>query len=90
MPSRADTARLTELSAKAGFQSPASLALARASAADGNSRYIAQRAACDVDVKVLSALTAIAEPALRQKLAAATRAVFNAPSIAIAELPARR
>jgi outer membrane protein TolC len=41
----------------------ASLALARASAADGNSRYIAQRAACDVDVKVLSALTAIAEPA---------------------------
>jgi outer membrane protein TolC len=90
-PSRADTARLTELSAKAGFQSPASLALARASAADGNSRYIAQRAACDVDVKVLSALTAIAEPALRQKLAAATPgAVFNAPSIAIAELPARR
>ncbi|MYM30378.1 efflux transporter outer membrane subunit [Duganella sp. CY15W] len=87
--SRADTARLTELSAKAGFQSPASLALARASAADGNSRYIAQRAACDIDVKVLSALTAIAEPALRQKLAAATPgAVFNAPSIAIAELPA--
>jgi NodT family efflux transporter outer membrane factor (OMF) lipoprotein len=85
--SRADTARLTELSATAGFQSPASLALARASAADGNSRYIAQRAACDVDVKVLSALTAIAEPALRQKLAGAT--VAAAPSMAIAELPAR-
>lgn len=85
--SRADTAKLTELSAKAGFQSPASLALARASAADGNSRYIAQRAACDVDVKVLSALTAISEPQLRQKLASATPTV--APSIAIAELPAR-
>ncbi|MTV40008.1 efflux transporter outer membrane subunit [Duganella radicis] len=85
--SRADTAKLTELSAKAGFQSPASLSLARASAADGNSRYIAQRAACDVDVKVLSALTAISEPALRQKLAIATPAV--APSLAIAELPAR-
>lgn len=85
--SRADTARLTELSAKAGFQSPASLALARASAADGNSRYISQRAACDVDVKVLSALTAISEPQLRQKLAVATPAV--APSIAIAELPAQ-
>jgi NodT family efflux transporter outer membrane factor (OMF) lipoprotein len=84
--SRADTAKLTELSATAGFQSPASLALARASAADGNSRYIAQRAACDVDVKVLSALTAISEPQLRQKLAVATPAV--APSIAIAELPA--
>ena len=85
--SRADTARLTELSAKAGFQSPASLALARASAADGNSRYISQRAACDVDVKVLSALTAISEPQLRQRLAVATPAV--APSIAIAELPAQ-
>jgi NodT family efflux transporter outer membrane factor (OMF) lipoprotein len=92
--SRADTAKLTELSAKAGFQSPASLALARASAADGNSRYIAQRAACDVDVKVLSALTAINEPALRQKLAAtgatsSTGTPTAAPSIAIAELPAQ-
>jgi NodT family efflux transporter outer membrane factor (OMF) lipoprotein len=76
--SRADTARLTDLSAKAGFQSPASLSLARASAADGNSRYIAQRAACDVDVKVLSALTAIAEPELRQKLAAPLRAAAGA------------
>ncbi|WP_343728892.1 TolC family protein [Duganella sp.] len=72
--SRADTAKLTELSAKAGFQSPASLSLARASAAEGNSRYLAQRAACDVDVKVLSALTAITEPALRQKLAASAQA----------------
>ncbi|WP_374360844.1 TolC family protein [Pseudoduganella danionis] len=69
--SRADTARLTELSAQAGFQSPASLALARASAADGNSRAIAQRAACDVDVKVLAALTAITEPELRRQLASA-------------------
>ncbi|NVM75214.1 NodT family efflux transporter outer membrane factor (OMF) lipoprotein [Duganella sp. SG902] len=107
--SRADTARLTELSASAGFQSPASLSLARASAAEGNSRYIAQRAACDVDVKVLSALTAIAEPDLRQKLAASAQAagagaagpnggatpgaagyaVFAAPSMPIAALPAQ-
>jgi NodT family efflux transporter outer membrane factor (OMF) lipoprotein len=95
--SRADTARLTQLSATAGFQSPASLSLARASAADGSNRYIAQRAACDIDVKVLSALTAIAEPALRQQLAAAVQAApnsdaaytsFAAPPMAIAELPA--
>lgn len=72
--SRADTARLTELSAQAGFQSPASLALARASAADGSSRAIAQQAACDVDVKVLAALTAIAEPELRRQLAAGAAA----------------
>ncbi|MYN17903.1 efflux transporter outer membrane subunit [Rugamonas sp. FT107W] len=91
--SRADTARLTELSAKAGFQSPASLALARASAADGNNRYITQRATCDVNVKALVALTAVAEPELRRKLAdgaaAAAGAAVNAPAIAIAELPAQ-
>jgi len=67
--SRADTARLTELSAGAGFESPANLALARASAADGNSRYLAQRASCDVNVKALVALTAMQEPELRRRLA---------------------
>lgn len=94
--SRAATAHLTELSTRAGFQSPATLALARASAADGNSRAIAQRAACDVDVKVLTALTAIAEPALRRQLAGSGAAASelsaadtgSAPAIAIAELPA--
>ncbi|MYN26319.1 efflux transporter outer membrane subunit [Duganella levis] len=87
--SRTDTERLTELSAKAGFQSPASLSLARASAADGNNRYLSQRAACDIDVKVLSALTAIDEPALRQKLAAGLPVAGTAPEMEIAELPAR-
>jgi len=87
--SRADTARLTELSATAGFQSPASLSLARASAADGNSRYIQQRAACDVDVKALVALTAIPEPELRGKLAATSAAAANAPAMAIPALPAQ-
>ena len=67
--SRADTARLTELSAGAGFESPANLALARASAADGNSRYLAQRASCDLNVKALVALTAMQEPELRRRLA---------------------
>jgi NodT family efflux transporter outer membrane factor (OMF) lipoprotein len=87
--SRADTARLTELSATAGFQSPASLSLARASAADGNSRYIQQRAVCDVDVKALVALTEIPEPELRAKLAASSAVAAVAPSMAIPELPAR-
>ncbi|KQQ33872.1 RND transporter [Duganella sp. Leaf126] len=67
--SRADTARLTALSANAGFESPANLALARASAADGNSRYLAQRASCDVNLKALVALTAMPETALRRRLA---------------------
>ena len=87
--SRADTARLTQLSATAGFESPANLALARASAAEGSNRYLTQRASCDVGVKVLVALTAIPEAELRQELrngVAAADAV--APSMAINALPA--
>jgi len=67
--SRADTARLTELSAGAGFESPANLTLARASAAEGSNRYLTQRATCDINVKALVALTAMPEPQLRQRLA---------------------
>jgi multidrug efflux system outer membrane protein len=84
--SRADTARLTQLTADAGFQPPATAALARASAAEGNSRATLQRALCDIDIKTLVALSAIDEPTLRARLAA-TRAV-DAPAIAIASLPA--
>jgi multidrug efflux system outer membrane protein len=85
--SRADTARLTQLSTDAGFEAPATAALARASAAEGNSRATLQRALCDIDVKTLVALAAIDEPALRAKLAAS--AAVPAPAIAIATLPAQ-
>jgi multidrug efflux system outer membrane protein len=85
--SRADTARVTELAAQAGFQAPASLALARASAADGASREIAQRAQCDIDVKALVALTALPEPDLRTRLAA-PGTLTPAQGIGIAALPA--
>ncbi|USX15619.1 efflux transporter outer membrane subunit [Oxalobacteraceae bacterium OTU3CAMAD1] len=87
--SRADTARLTELSATAGFESPANLALARASAAEGSNRYLTQRATCDVNVKVLVALTALPEAELRQKLSSGVAAADAvAPAMAIAALPA--
>lgn len=85
--SRADTARLTQLTTDAGFQAPATAALARASAAEGNSRYTLQRALCDIDVKTLVSLTAIDEPALRAKLAAG--AAVPTPAIAIPSVPAQ-
>jgi outer membrane protein, multidrug efflux system len=69
--SRAETARLADLSTKAGFQAPATAALARASAAEGHGNANQQRMLCDLDIKALVALTAITEPALRQKLAGA-------------------
>lgn len=92
--SRADTARLTELTAKAGFQAPATAAQARASAAEANGRAIAQRAQCDVNVKALVALTAIDEPQLRNRLAGAAPAdalagLSPAQGIALAQLPAQ-
>jgi multidrug efflux system outer membrane protein len=85
--SRADTARLTQLTTDAGFQSPSNAALARASAAEARSRATQQRALCDIDVKVLVALTALPEPELRQKLAGAAP-VPTAP-IEISALPAQ-
>jgi multidrug efflux system outer membrane protein len=69
--SRAETARLSQLSADAGFTAPANAALARASAAEGAARATLLRAQCDIEIKALVALSGIAEPVLRQKLATA-------------------
>lgn len=85
--SREDTARLTTLSADAGFQAPATASLARASAADARARATFQRALCDIDVNTLAALTAIEAPALRASLAASPP--VPAPAIAIAAVPAQ-
>ena len=69
--SRLQISRLTTQLATAGFAAPATAGLARASAAEGNSRITQQRAECEVIVKALSAITAMAESDLRQKLAQA-------------------
>ena len=66
--SREETARLTALSAQAGFRAPADAALARGSAAQGRSQAAQAQAQCDRLVKALVALTARDEPALRQAL----------------------
>lgn len=68
--SRGETARLTDLSAKAGFTAPADAALARASASDASGRLTQQRALCAVQRKALVALSGLDEPTLAQKLAA--------------------
>ena len=87
--SRSETARLTDLSARAGFVAPAMSAMARASAADGNSRATQQAARCNLQVKGLVALTALAEPDLRQKVALAPVKRAQAASISIASVPAQ-
>ncbi len=87
MQSRADTARLTQLTSEAGFQSPSPAALARASAADGSSRFTQQSALCDIDLQTLAALTAIDAKELRSALAASTP--VTAPGIVVEQLPAK-
>ncbi len=87
--SRAETARLTKLAADAGFQAPANAALTRASAAQANARLTQQRAACEQNVKALVALTGLAEPDLRARLAAATARLPQPEAIAVASVPAQ-
>jgi len=86
--SRAETARLTELTARAGFESPANAALARASAAQGHARLTQQRAQCESDIKGLVALTGTAEPTLRDSLSLARGVIARPRQIAVPAVPA--
>ena len=86
--SRAETSRLTQLSAEAGFTAPAVAALARASAAEASARLTQQRAQCEVDLKSLVVLTALDEPALRQKLGTGWTDPGPAPLFAVTSVPA--
>ena len=86
--SRAQTARLTELTADAGFVAPASAALARASAAQGRALVTAQRARCDIDIKSLVELTALDEAALRARLAPRSAKLPQPAQIAVQQVPA--
>lgn len=87
--SRAETARLTQLSTDAGFTAPANAALARASAAEAAARATQQRAQCDIEVKGLVALTGLAEPRLRERLGAAWVEPAEFAMIAVPPIPAQ-
>lgn len=87
--SRAETARLTELSAKSGFTAPADAALARASAAQARTLVVSQRAACQTLLKSLAELTDVAEPSLRVRLAPATARLPVPQALPVRVLPAQ-
>jgi NodT family efflux transporter outer membrane factor (OMF) lipoprotein len=87
--SRQETARLSEISAKAGLVAPSNAALARASTAQANSRVTQQAAACEQDTKALVALTGLAEPELRQKLAVMLVKPAQIAPFLIASVPAQ-
>lgn len=85
--SRAETARITELAAKAGLIAPASAALARASSAQGRSLLAGQRAQCDLLIKSLVALTALDETLLRRQLAPRHAQLPQPTLIAVQSVP---
>ncbi|MDM0112589.1 efflux transporter outer membrane subunit [Variovorax sp. J22R133] len=93
--SRSETARLTELAAKAGFQAPADAARAVASASDAAARLTQQKAQCTVLRKALVALTGMDAAALDQKLDQASinpslptiNAIEAVPAAALAQRP---
>jgi multidrug efflux system outer membrane protein len=87
--SRAETSRLADLTARAGFTPPASAALARASAAEGSARTTQLRAQCDVNVKALVALSGVAEPELRRQLATPWQEPGPSILLPVVALPAR-
>jgi NodT family efflux transporter outer membrane factor (OMF) lipoprotein len=86
--SRAETSRLTGLTAQAGFTAPAEAALARAGAAQARSQALQQRAACEQALKALVALTGLDEPALRRALAAGRARVPQPAALALDAVPA--
>ncbi|HSI57778.1 MAG TPA: TolC family protein, partial [Ideonella sp.] len=87
--SRAQTARLTELAARAGFQAPADAALANAGAAQARATAAAQRSQCDSQVKALVSLSGLAEPLLRGELAAGLARLPEPAQIEVPAVPAQ-
>ena len=92
--SRAETARLTDLSTRAGFESRANAALARAGASQALVVVRQQAEQCEQDVKAVVELTAVPEPELRALAAPASArlpqpAVIDVPSVPAAALAQR-
>ncbi len=87
--SRQETARLGDLSLKAGFSASGTAALARAAASEANARATRLGGACAQGVKALVALTGLPEAELTQRLAQAPLELAPQARINVAALPAQ-
>ena len=86
--SRGETARLTGLSMKSGFESRANAALTLASASQALFAVKQTALQCEQDVKALVALTGVAEPELRALLGNAVARLPEPAAIAVPGVPA--
>ena len=87
--SRLESERISRLKVEAGFESAADGALAVASTADAATRLSAQRAECEIGVKALVALSGVAEPDLRQRLAGRHSVVPQVAEFSVQQVPAQ-
>jgi outer membrane protein, multidrug efflux system len=87
--SRGETARLSDLSAQAGFLSPATAAVTRASAAQGLNALSQAQTQCVLLVKALKALTSLEETELNQRLVERSGQWPAPATFAVQELPAQ-
>jgi NodT family efflux transporter outer membrane factor (OMF) lipoprotein len=90
--SRRESARLSEIAGQAGFRAPGDVALADASAAEGNRTWLQQQAQCERSIKGLVAMTALEETDVRKLLTEAPERVAKLPippAFRIDALPAR-
>ena len=85
--SKAESARLTGITTRAGFTATGQQALSEAVASEAANQSVAVAAQCESGVKALVALTGLPEALLKQKLAAATTAVET--PVAVARVPAQ-
>lgn len=85
--SQAETARISQRAAQSGMQAPASAELARAAAAQVQSREVSQRIQCEVNLQSLVALTGMTLAQVREQLKPAEPK--QTPVLNITSLPAR-
>lgn len=90
--SRRESARLTDIAGRAGLRAPADVALAQASAADGQDSLLRQKGQCERSIKGLVALTGLGEAEVRHRLTATPERVARlpkSPPFRLAALPAQ-
>ena len=87
--SHQETARLVAINAKAGFVAESVAALARATAADSNSRWTQQTGQCEILTKSLVVLTAMPEAELKARIQKSFEQPKKALPFAVASVPAQ-
>lgn len=90
--SRLESARLAAIAGESGFRAPGDVALATASAAEGNRTLLQQQAQCERSIKSLVAMTGLEESEMRLLLSGTADSVAKLPSppeFQIDSLPAK-